>query len=141
MAIAMPGGTFVINRVALRQTLFGNTGPVGRDLALKSQRVVNAAKRLCPVDTSRLRASIRYQLFFSNESIYSLVGTDVAYALFVHEDTRPHWPPLSAMQPWAKRHGFPEGDAGAWLVGSKIAHQGTAGVPFLTDALRAVGVM
>lgn len=130
--------TVIINRVTLREFLVGNNGPVSRDLAFRSQRVVNAAKRLCPVDTGRLRSSIRYAVFATHDNIYSMVGTDVAYAAFVHQGTKPHWPPMGAMQPWAKRHGFPAGSAGAFLVARSIAQQGTPAVPFLIDAIAVV---
>lgn len=43
-----------------------------------------AAKRLCPVDTGRLRNSITHALV-SRESVE--VGTNVEYAIYVHEGT------------------------------------------------------
>lgn len=136
----MAGVSFSPNRAAIRELLVGNSGPVAKDLALKAQRIANAAKRRCPADTGRLRQSIRWQVRSEGKTITALIGTDVAYAIFVHEGTKPHWPPLKAMQPWAKRHGFPEGNAGAYLVAGKIAAQGTKARPFLKEALEAVGV-
>lgn len=129
---------FEVNRVALRELLLGNSGPVARDLSLKAQRVTNAAKRRCPVDTSRLRSSIRFTVISEGARLYALVGSDLHYALFVHEGTRPHWPP--PLQPWAKRHGFPAGAAGGWRVAAIIARRGTKARPFLTEALESVGV-
>ena len=41
-----------------------------------------AAKRLCPVDTGRLRNSITHALM-REDSV--AIGTNVSYALFVHE--------------------------------------------------------
>lgn len=131
----------VINRAALRQVLMGQQGPVGRDLALKSQRIVNAAKRRCPVDRGRLRSSIRYTLIVDDKGLYSLIGTDVEYAIFVHEGTRPHFPPPGKLQPWAGRHGFPGGLEGGFMVARGIAAYGTKGHPFLTDALASVNLL
>lgn len=43
-----------------------------------------AAKRLCPVDTGRLRNSITHALM-GNDTV--IIGTNVEYGLFVHEKT------------------------------------------------------
>lgn len=43
-----------------------------------------AAKRLCPVDTGRLRNSITHALM-GNDSV--AIGTNVEYAIYVHEGT------------------------------------------------------
>lgn len=77
-----------LNRTALSELLRGAQGPVSRDLVIKAQRVTNSAKRRCPVDTSRLRASIRYRMFSDATGLFAMVGSDVEYALFVHEGTR-----------------------------------------------------
>lgn len=42
------------------------------------------------------------------------------YAAFVEYGTRPHTPPVSALQGWADRHGIP-----VWLVVRKIQREGT----------------
>lgn len=52
------------------------------------------------------------------------------YAFWVHEGTDPHFPPVSAIEPWARRHKIP-----AFLVARKIAERGTKGVPFFQLAL------
>lgn len=125
-----------LNPVALRTLLRGPEGPVVKNLMLKSQRIVAAAKVRCPVDTSRLRSSIRYTMMEDSSGVYALVGTDVKYALYVHEGTRPHFPPPAALSRWAARHGFP----GPYPVCIGIAAHGTRGTPFLTDALAEVGI-
>ena len=43
-----------------------------------------AAKRLCPVDTGRLRNSITHAFVTDKEIV---VGTNVEYAIYVHEGT------------------------------------------------------
>lgn len=43
------------------------------------------------------------------------------YAAFVEYGTKPHFPPISAIQGWADRHGIP-----AWAVAMSIAKKGTA---------------
>lgn len=53
------------------------------------------------------------------------------YAYWVHEGTSPgHFPPLAAIEPWAKRHKIP-----AFLVARKIFREGTEGTPFFQLAL------
>jgi hypothetical protein len=42
------------------------------------------------------------------------------YAIYVEEDTRPHFPPIDKLQGWADRHGIP-----VWAVARKIAREGT----------------
>ena len=46
-----------------------------------------AAKRLCPVDTGRLRNSITHALM-GDDSV--AIGTNVEYAIYVHEGTSRH---------------------------------------------------
>jgi len=84
----MATGTFRLNRPALTQLLRGMSGPVGKDLALTAQYVSNSAKRRCPVDTGRLRSSIRWAVFTDAQGLFAQVGTDVEYALFVERGTR-----------------------------------------------------
>lgn len=53
------------------------------------------------------------------------------YAYWVHEGTTPgHFPPISAVEPWARRHKIP-----AFLVARAIFRRGTKGVPFFQIAL------
>ena len=96
-------------------------GPI-RTFLLKSVILMEGnVKKETPVDTGRLRASITHKV----EPFRAVVGTNVAYAPHVEFGTRPHWPPLAALQPWARRHGFPAGRQGAFLVARAIARRGT----------------
>ena len=76
-----------------------------------------------PVDTGRLRASIAVES--QDDGLTAIVGTNVKYAPHVEFGTRPHWPPIAALQPWASRHGFGKGRQGAGRVASIIARRGT----------------
>lgn len=106
-------------------------GPV-RDFLEKSGRSVEArAKEKAPVDTGRLRASIGIEV----GKLEVKIGSPVSYAPYLEFGTRPHFPPLAALQPWAVRHGFPAGAAGAYLVARKIAARGTEPQPYLIPAL------
>lgn len=54
-------------------------GKVGNDVA-------NEAKRLAPVDTGQLRASITAKVVHS-PTLFARIGTNVNYAIYVHEGT------------------------------------------------------
>lgn len=59
------------------------------------------------------------------------------YAAFVHEGTKPHWPPMEAIRRWVELVLNPpenEVDRVTFLVARKIARFGTKPVPFLKDA-------
>ena len=88
-----------------------------------------------PVDTGRGRASTTHKVDGAVIPLWGKVGTDVKYAPFVEFGTAPHWPPLGAMQPWARRHGFPAGKQGAFLVARAIARHGTKGHYMFQKAL------
>lgn len=81
-----------------------------RDLVALGLRVVNGARRRCPVDTGRLRASIISSgLQHDSKGPYVEVGTNVNYAAFVEFGTQrgpaqPYLRPalLEAAQTWGK---------------------------------------
>lgn len=75
----------------------------------------NDAKRFAPVDTGRLRSSIKAdvsQTSFPFRGVSGVVGTNVAHGLFMEEGTGTpaghapvKMPPIEALQGWARRHG------------------------------------
>lgn len=134
----MPGvpGTVVFSGVGLTTLLASPEGPVGRDLARRAERVRGEAVRRAPVDTGRLRGSIRWSLVRDAIGLAAIVGTDVHYAIYVHEGTKPHFPPPGALAGWAKRHGFDS----PYPVCFGIASKGTKARPFLRDALAAAAL-
>lgn len=85
-----------------------------------------------PVDTGALRSN-------REKSLRPLIGRlkyMQNYALFVHEGTRPHFPPLKALAGWAKRHGTSAG-----VVAKGIAARGTKARPFLKEGAEAAAPM
>lgn len=74
-----------------------------------------------PVDTGILSAGIQPIVEDLVGSV-TPIGEAKKYAPFVEYDTRPHWPPIGAVQGWAHRHGIP-----AYLVARSIALHGTKG--------------
>ena len=106
-------------------------GPIREFLEKSGRTVEGKAKENVVVDTGRLRSSITTEV----RTDRAIVGSNVKYAPHVEFGTRPHFPPLSAMQPWARRHGFPAGVRGAFMVARKIAQRGTEAKPYLLPAL------
>lgn len=99
-----------------------------RDFLEKATRNIEGrAKELAPVDTGRYRSSISSEVKDRQGSVIS----GVAYGRFIEYGTRPHWPPVVALQPWARRHGFPS----AFLVARAIARRGTRAKKVFEKAL------
>lgn len=73
------------NEAQLWFLLQSEQGEVARDIAARATRVESSAKGRCPVDTGRLRASIRWTMMPGPAAI---IGTDVEYAIYVHNGTR-----------------------------------------------------
>jgi HK97 gp10 family phage protein len=88
------------------------------------------AKIGAPVDTGRLRASITPSVADLGDVVQGVVGSNVTYAPYMELGTRPHWPPISALEVWARRHGTEP-----YLVARAIARRGTAARKFLQNAM------
>ena len=119
-------------RRALRNPKFVK-GPASRFVRRVAFNVQAEAVKAAPSDTGRLRQSITPQ--FDKGGLRAKVGTNLKYAQPVEFGSRPHWPPLKALQPWARRHGFPGGKTGAFLVARAIARKGTKPRSFLGKSL------
>ena len=108
-------------------------GPLREFLTRSAFITEGLAKTMAPVDTGRLRASVITIM----EPSRALVGPTVHYAPHVEYGSRPHWAPKGALQPWARRHGFPMGPVGDFLVRRIIARRGTKAHPFMRPAAAA----
>ena len=119
-----------LDRAALNRT-FSATGRNEGDAA--SRQVLARAKVLAPVDTGRLRASLRVQRrsFFGLRQRWT-VGSDVDYAPMVNDGTKPH-----IIRPKrAKALRFKVG--GRTVYAMVVHHPGTRARPFLDRALTDV---
>jgi HK97 gp10 family phage protein len=94
--------------------------------------VVRSARQNAPVDTGRLRASIMPEVVQRDKVITGIVGSNVTYAPYMELGTRPHWPPLKALEVWARRH-----NTVAFVVARAIAKKGTKARKFLWDAVQS----
>jgi bacteriophage HK97-gp10 putative tail-component len=96
--------------------------------------VVNRAKVLAPVNTGRLRSSIRA----GQPRIFSLrgsltVGSDLEYAAMVNDGTRRHF-----IRPKNGQFLRFRGRDGSIVFARVVDHPGTRANPFLDRALREV---
>lgn len=77
-----------LDEAALSRMFSSPSGDVALFLTKKAIKVAGIAKRNCPVDTGRLRASITWELILLAGVITARVGTIVVYAIFVELGTR-----------------------------------------------------
>ena len=116
-------------RTKVGRSLAVHADPVEHFTQYIGTRVATEAKKKAPRDTGRLARSIAFQ--FSGGA--GEVSVEAPYGMWVHEGTRPHWPPPSATRGWARRHGIPN-----FLVGRAIAEHGTRPQRFLAGAFDTV---
>jgi len=95
-------------------------GEINKGMNRSVQRVLTDVKKGTPVDTGRLRSSMTGVVEGRGSEIRGIVGTNVSYAPYSEYGTRPHWPPLAALEVWARRHGTT-----AFVVARGIARHGT----------------
>lgn len=92
--------------------------------------VAGVAQNNAPVDTGKLKSSILPSVSSSGRTTTGIVGSSVVYAPFMELGTRPHFPPISALQGWASRHGM-----NAFVVARTIARRGLKARRYLQRAL------
>jgi len=95
-------------------------GEIDKGMNRTVQRVATSVKKYTPVDRGRERSSITQVVEGSGSDIRGIVGTNVTYAPYSEFGTKPHWPPLAALEVWARRHGTT-----AFVVARGIARHGT----------------
>lgn len=122
-------------------------GPVGRDLARRTQRVNVAARFLAPVGPTippdqwspghrggQLRRSIQSKIEETPTGLVGMVGSDEEYAATVHEGSEPHviLPRRKRVLRWREPPGYDDS-----VFSPGVLHPGTTkGRPFLVLALR-----
>ncbi len=120
------------------------------DLRVRANRVLNAARRNAPVDEGRLRASIAVEFTTDRDgSPVARIGSNLPYAIFVHEGTGIYGPRGAMIRPrtrqfmrWPVKNNSGSGNR-RYSGGSTSSYayaRETRGVrprPFLRDALDA----
>jgi hypothetical protein len=101
-----------------------------------TETVRDIAKEEAPEDLGELRKS--HVALVDNAALPAwgrmevrAVSKDGApYPIFVHEGTKPHFPPVSAIAPWAQRHNI-----NPFVLARSIAQKGTKPNPWLERAV------
>jgi phage gpG-like protein len=140
----------VLNGAEISKLLRSEQGPVAKDMLQRGNRIANKARRLCPVDQGRLRASITRELSIENGEVVVRVGTNVEYAIYVHEGTGLYGPENKMIVPvnkkalrWQKVEKTKSGKRRKYRGGKTAGYvfskrsQGFKGTPFLRDAIDA----
>jgi phage gpG-like protein len=83
------------------------------------------------INTGHLRDSILVEM--TDNKLAAEIGPTVDYGAYVEFGTQPHFPPLAALEDWARKHGIP-----AFLVARAIARRGTFARPYLAPAFDVV---
>ena len=102
--------------------------------------VQERAKKKVPVDTSRLKTSIK--LTVDNEGIKSTAlitagnETELNYAPHVEYGTKPHKVSGKHLLNWVHRHGMPS--SAAFAIANTIAKKGVKARPFMRPAKEAL---
>lgn len=102
-----------------------------RDLSIYGVKQVQIqALNQRAADTNELIQGIHYDLSSTGlESVIKPSEKADNYAAAIEYGSKPHWPPISALEGWAERHGIP-----AYLVARKIAREGTEARPYWQPA-------
>lgn len=111
------------------RAILAPSGDAGRYLRSLGEAVATAAAVQAPVDSGRLRASIRTEQDASKVRVIA----DTPYAAAVHEGAKPHV--ITPKQ--ARMLRFPT-KAGEVVFAPKVNHPGNAPNPFLLRALEMV---
>lgn len=100
--------------------------PVQRFLDRAAIFIQGQARIHAPVDTNVLRGSVTVETTGKHERS---IGTNKDYGPYVEFGTRPHFPPVAAITPWAKRHRLEP-----FAVARAIGMRGTKAQPFMRPA-------
>lgn len=112
-----------------------DTGTIIREeFEVGSRWLLADARELAPVDKGELRDSLRARVEGRGVETLATVFSPLRRAVFSEKGTRPHWPPIAALQGWAVRHGFPA-KGGAFLVARSIARKGTPAFEFMKGSI------
>lgn len=129
------GFTWKFNEAGLNELLRGSNGGVMRDFNRRADAVVNGAKRRCPVNTGRLRASITKEVTIDKNAPVARIGTNVKYGIFIHSGTGIYGPTHAPIRPrTAKFLVFTPRGSHVRVFAKQV--KGVKSHPFLVDALQ-----
>lgn len=131
-----------VDVAAIRRMVNSPSGGVWRFMFRLGYRIRNNASVRCNVDTGRLRASL-FVVMLPGPTVR--VGSDVTYAVYVHEGTAPHVivPVRARALRFTTAAGVTTGPRGGIrsrsergvVFAKRVNHPGYRGNPFLRDAM------
>lgn len=133
--------TIKFNKAALQQQVYA---AAEKDLRVRANRVLSAARRRVPVDRGTLRASLAVSFNRKGTTVFARIGSNLPYAIFVHEGTGIYGPKGTPIRPrnrsvmvFTPRKFSPTGKRikSGKVFTTKVA--GMKGTPYLRDALPA----
>lgn len=137
-----------LNQGALDKMLKGNNGAVAIDLRRRGAHIRDKARRLCPADTGKLRASITAQLGSVGGRPAVRIGSNLEYAPYVHDGTGVYagkgyitpknatllrWPNINKTGKPYRR--YQAGKTAKYVFAKRV--KGIPGTPYLANALSA----
>lgn len=145
----------IFNQVKLEQILTSPAGGVAKDLLKRGVRVQSRARRNLGgatgsgprrINTGHLRASVGVSLVLAPVDLSVRVGTNVSYALFVHDGTGLYGPKHSVIRPRraralvfrSKLYGAKKGKFAGYVVVKSV--RGMRPNPFLADAIKSASL-
>lgn len=107
----------------------------GKDMR---KRIIHFLQKHGKRATGDLIDSIEEEVKQSVFGVFLEVGPndDAPHAIFVEEDTRPHWAPIAPLKKWARQKFGAVGKEKnmiAYAVQAKIAKEGTKGIHFMDE--------
>ncbi len=125
----------VLNENAARSVALA---AANEDLKVRANRVLNAARRLAPVDRGQLRASLHVEFTNGPAGPIARIGSNLPYALYVHEGTGVFGPRGAPIRPVRGRYlVFTPRGANRPVFARSV--KGMPGRPFLLQALNDAG--
>ncbi len=131
----------------MAELLRSPTGLVGRHLIEKAELVKQEARRLAPVRSGCLRATILKRVEEDPVNGFAIrIVSDTtscsperkSYSLYVHEGTKPHI--INAKPGGVLAFNWPAGPTGGMFFAASVNHPGTKARPFLRDALKLIAI-
>lgn len=112
---------------ALSRASAGLHGAILEQLGIVSEAVAKVMREKAPVGVGGdkgLRGSIGFKV--DPATLTSEIKPSVSYADAVETGSKPHFPPVSALQAWADMHGI-----NVWALAYSISKKGTQPHPYI----------
>ena len=134
MEMSADGLTELTTYIERAEKEFGGGRIIRDEFELGSRLLLADAQAEVPKDTMELYDSLEARVSGVGSDTRAVVFSNLERSLFAEKGTRPHWPPIAALEGWAARHGFPA-KGGAFLVARSISIKGTPAFRFMEKSL------